>query len=84
MCWALEGIAAGVPDKGLAARLLGAAAATRTAEGYLVTEAESADVTRASSTARAALGDAVFEAARSSGATLSPEQAFRLLDSWPR
>jgi len=81
MCWALEGIAASIADKGVAARLLGAAGATRAAEGYLVTEAESGDLNRAASTARTALGDDAFEAAYAAGAMLSPEQAFGLLDS---
>jgi ATP/maltotriose-dependent transcriptional regulator MalT len=79
MCWALEGIAASIPDKDVAARLLGAAAETRAAEDFPVTEAESADLDRASSVARTALGDDAFEAAYSAGAMLSPEQAFRLL-----
>jgi predicted ATPase/DNA-binding SARP family transcriptional activator len=78
MCWSLEGIAACLPDKTVAAKLLGAAHATRSAEGYLVTPAESGDTDRAVAAARAALGDA-FELAWDAGAALSPEQAFRLL-----
>ena len=79
MCWALEGIAACLPDKTVAAQLLGAADATRSAEGYVVTPAESGDNTRAASAARAELGDAGYQAAWAAGTALSPEQAFRLL-----
>jgi len=79
MCWSLEGIAACLPDKTVAAQLLGAADATRLAEGFVVTPAESADNTRAASAARAVLGDADYETARGAGTALSPEQAFQLL-----
>ncbi|MFG1819468.1 BTAD domain-containing putative transcriptional regulator [Kribbella sp. NPDC049174] len=79
MCWSLEGIAACLPDKAVAAQLLGATAATRAAEGYLVTPAESGDNDRAVSAARAVLGDADYEVAWDLGTALSPEQAFRLL-----
>ncbi|MGW1345314.1 BTAD domain-containing putative transcriptional regulator [Kribbella sp. NPDC002412] len=79
MCWSLEGIAACLPDKRVAAQLLGAADATRAAEGFLVTPAESGDHDRAESAARAVLGDGDYELAHAAGTTLSPEQAFRLL-----
>jgi predicted ATPase/DNA-binding SARP family transcriptional activator len=79
MCWSLEGIAACLADKTVAAQLLGATAATRTAEGYLVTQAESGDRTRAAEAARAVLGDADYELTWETGTTLSPEQAFQLL-----
>jgi len=79
MCWSLEGIAACLPDKTVAAQLLGAADATRSAEGYLVTPAESGDNNRAASAARSVLGDAAYEAAWGAGTGLSPERAFRLL-----
>jgi predicted ATPase len=79
MCWALEGMAACLPDKAVAAQLLGAAEATRAAEGYPITPAEAEDTVRAASAARAALGDADFEIAWDAGTALSPEQAFSLL-----
>lgn len=79
MCWSLEGIAACLPDKTVAAKLLGAADATRAAEGYLVTSAESGDIRRAVAVARDALGDADYQTAWDAGSALSLEQAFRLL-----
>jgi tetratricopeptide (TPR) repeat protein len=79
MCWSLEGIAACLPDKTVAAQLLGAADAIRTSEGHLITPAESADITRAVGAARAVLGDAEYESAWDAGSALSPEQAFDLL-----
>ncbi len=79
MCWSLEGIATCLPDKTVAAQLLGAADATRSAEGFVVTPAESGDNNRAASAARAVLGDSDYETAWGAGTALSPEQAFRLL-----
>jgi tetratricopeptide (TPR) repeat protein len=79
MSWSLEGIAACLPDKTVAAQLLGAADAIRSAEGFVVTSAESGDSTRAAAAARAELGDADYEAAWGAGTALSAEQAFRLL-----
>jgi tetratricopeptide (TPR) repeat protein len=79
MCWALEGIAACHPDKTLAATLLGAAAATRSTENYLIAATETQDLDRAAAAASAALGGAAYEAAYTTGTTLTPEQAFGLL-----
>ncbi|MEV5963730.1 BTAD domain-containing putative transcriptional regulator [Kribbella sp. NPDC051952] len=76
MCWALEGIAACHPDKTLAATLLGAAAATRATENYLIASTESEDLTRAVTAARVAPD---YDSAFATGSTLSPEEAFRLL-----
>jgi len=79
MCWALEGIAACHPDKTLAATLLGAAAATRASENYLIAATESEDLTRAVSATESALGGDAYQAAHTTGATLTPQQAFELL-----
>jgi tetratricopeptide (TPR) repeat protein len=79
MCWALEGIAACHPDKTLAATLLGTAAATRASENYLVASTESEDLTRAITAVESALGGDAYRAAHTSGAALSPQQAFGLL-----
>jgi tetratricopeptide (TPR) repeat protein len=71
MCWALEGLAAALVDEPeLAACLLGAAAAARAAENYMVTFAEAADIERA---AARVVG---FEAAYERGSALSLEEAF--------
>ncbi len=83
MCWALEGIAGCHPDKLLAAKLLGAAAATRASRQYLIATAETMDLDRAEAAARSALGAAAYEAARAAGAALTPEQAFALVESNP-
>ncbi|TCO40932.1 putative ATPase [Kribbella antiqua] len=80
MCWALEGLAACVPDKTVAARLLGAAAAGRAADGYLFTPAEAVDLDRATAAARAAIGSDAFEDAFAAGALLPLDHAFRLID----
>ncbi|MEU4291150.1 BTAD domain-containing putative transcriptional regulator [Kribbella sp. NPDC026596] len=79
MCWALEGIAACHPDKTLAATLLGAAAATRATENYLIAATETSDLDRAIAAASAALGRSAYEAAYTTGTTLTPEQAFSLV-----
>ncbi|HET6986113.1 MAG TPA: tetratricopeptide repeat protein, partial [Kribbella sp.] len=79
MCWALEGIAACHPDKALAATLLGAAAATRASENYLIASTESEDLTRAITTVESALGGDAYRAAHATGATLTPQHAFGLL-----
>jgi tetratricopeptide (TPR) repeat protein len=76
MCWALEGIAACHPDKTLAATLLGAAAATRATENYLIASTESEDLDRAIAAAQSAPD---YETAYATGLTLTPEQAFDLL-----
>jgi predicted ATPase/DNA-binding SARP family transcriptional activator len=79
MCWALEGIAACHPDKTLAATLLGAAAATRATENYLIAATETQDLDRATAAAESALGAGAYEAAYTTGTKLTPEQAFRLV-----
>ena len=79
MCWALEGLAAAlVDDPELAACLLGAAAAVRASDGYVVSAAEGADIERA---AARVVG---FEAAYARGRELSLEEAFALVgeDRW--
>lgn len=76
MCWALEGLAACVPDKVVAARLLGAAATWRGVEGHQVVAAERDDLERATAAARDALGDAAFGAEYGRGGGLTLEQAF--------
>lgn len=76
MCWALEGIAACHPDKTVAATLLGAAAATRATENYLIASTEAEDLTRAITAAQAAPD---YETAYATGTSLTPEEAFRLL-----
>ncbi|TCN33482.1 putative ATPase [Kribbella orskensis] len=76
MCWALEGLAACIADKVVAAHLLGAAAVVRAAGGHLVTEAEQPDIERALVAARSALGAAAFEAEYARGSELSLDEAF--------
>lgn len=76
MCWAIEGLAACVSDKTVAAQLLGAAATARGTDGYSVTAADSEDVDRAASVARTALGDSAFDAAYARGTGLSLGEAF--------
>jgi predicted ATPase/DNA-binding SARP family transcriptional activator len=76
MCWALEGIAACHPDKTLAATLLGAAAATRASENYLIASTESEDLDRAIAAAQSAPD---YQTAYTAGRALTPEQAFALL-----
>ncbi|TDD15357.1 tetratricopeptide repeat protein [Kribbella turkmenica] len=78
-CWSLEGIAACLRDKSVAARLLGAVDATRAAEGFVVGPAEFGDHARAADAARAVLGDAEYEVAWNAGSMLSTRQAFRLI-----
>ncbi|GAA1555500.1 BTAD domain-containing putative transcriptional regulator [Kribbella hippodromi] len=80
MCWALEGLAASLPDKTLGARLLGCAAATRATENYLLAASETFDVERAEAAAVAALGADAYAAARAEGAALSPDEAFTLAE----
>ncbi|GAA2809538.1 BTAD domain-containing putative transcriptional regulator [Kribbella solani] len=81
MCWALEGMAASLPDKALAARLLGCAAATRATENYLMAASETFDVDRAEVAALAVLGADAYAAARADGAALSPDEAFDLAET---
>jgi hypothetical protein len=76
MCWGLEGLAACVDDKAVAARLLGVAAAVRAAEGYVGTAAEQADVDRAASAARAVLGADAFDTQYRAGSQLELDEAF--------
>ncbi|GAA1577037.1 BTAD domain-containing putative transcriptional regulator [Kribbella sancticallisti] len=76
MCWALEGLAASAGDKVVAARLLGAAATVRAAEGYVVTAAEGTDIERAAAAARDALGDSAFATQYELGRGLTLDQAF--------
>jgi tetratricopeptide (TPR) repeat protein len=74
MCWALEGLAAALVDAPeLAACLLGAAAAVREAESYVVTAAEAADLERA---AARVVG---YEASYARGKELGLEEAFALV-----
>ncbi|WP_433159663.1 BTAD domain-containing putative transcriptional regulator [Kribbella sp. CA-247076] len=79
MAWSLEGIAACLPDKQVAAQLLGAVDTIRTTEGFVVAPAEGSDNSRAAAAARAVLGDAAYEIAWDQGTTLSADQAFRLM-----
>ena len=76
MCWALEGLAACVGDKVVAARLLGTVATVRAADGYLFTAAEDTDIERATAAARSALGDAAFSTEYEVGCGLTLEEAF--------
>jgi predicted ATPase len=76
MCWALEGLAACVDDKVVAARLLGVAAAVRAAEGYGIAAAEQTDIDRAAAAARAVLGGEAFDAQYRAGGRLELEEAF--------
>jgi tetratricopeptide (TPR) repeat protein len=76
MCWALEGLAACTADKVVAARLLGAAATVRSAEGYLVSSAEQGDLERAAAAARAVVGDEAFDTQYRLGCGLTMDQAF--------
>ncbi|WBQ07835.1 BTAD domain-containing putative transcriptional regulator [Kribbella sp. CA-293567] len=76
MCWALEGLAACVYDKAVAARLLGVAAAVRAAEGYGVAAAEQGDIERATRAARDVLGGDGFAAQYEVGRRLELEEAF--------
>ncbi|MEV0801675.1 BTAD domain-containing putative transcriptional regulator [Kribbella sp. NPDC050281] len=79
MCWALEGIAACVADKTVAAKLLGAAAATRATDPQLAATVDLTDLDRAIETVRSALGDAAYAEAYAAGAALTPQEAFQLL-----
>ncbi|WP_405060289.1 tetratricopeptide repeat protein [Kribbella sp. NBC_01505] len=79
MCLVLEGMAACVEDKSIAAQLLGAASATRAAEQHLVAATEVDDLERAVAAARSALGDAGYEEAHSRGSALTLRQAVNLL-----
>ncbi|WP_020393354.1 BTAD domain-containing putative transcriptional regulator [Kribbella catacumbae] len=76
MCWALEGLAACVEDKAVAARLLGAAAVVRVAEGFVITAPEQADIDRAAAAARAVAGRDAFETQYAAGGLLGLEEAF--------
>ncbi|MDX6261147.1 MAG: hypothetical protein QOH84_2835 [Kribbellaceae bacterium] len=76
MCWGLEGLAACIDDKAVAARLLGVAAAVRAAEGYVGTAAEQADIDRAASAARAVLGAEAFDTQYRAGSRLELDDAF--------
>ncbi|NEA30143.1 BTAD domain-containing putative transcriptional regulator [Streptomyces sp. SID13031] len=76
MCWALEGLAACVGDKAVAARLLGVAAVVRAADGYVVTAAEQGDIDRAAAAARAALGGDAFDAQYEAGGRMELEEAY--------
>lgn len=76
MCWAVEGLAACVDDKAVAARLLGAAAAVRAAEGYVVTAAEESDIDRAATAARAVVGGDAFATQYAAGGRLGLTEAF--------
>ncbi|MEV8376579.1 BTAD domain-containing putative transcriptional regulator [Kribbella sp. NPDC056861] len=76
MCWSLEGLAASVDDKAVAARLLGVAAAVRAEEGYAVSAAEQVDIDRAAGAARAALGGDEFAAQYEVGSRLELDEAF--------
>jgi hypothetical protein len=78
MCLALEGMAAAVEDKNAAARLLGAASATRAAGQHLIASTEVEDLARAVAAAQTALG-AGYDEAFERGRALTPRQAFDLL-----
>jgi predicted ATPase/DNA-binding SARP family transcriptional activator len=79
MAWSLEGIAGTLASSApaVAARLLGAAAVVRKAEGLPVTTAEGADVLRISETARALLSDQ-YDAEYAAGQSLTLRQAYAL------
>ncbi|MFK4089359.1 BTAD domain-containing putative transcriptional regulator [Kribbella sp. NPDC020789] len=81
MCWALDGIAAALPDKHVAAQLLGAASTVRAAEQHLAASTELEDLTRAVGAARSALGDDEYAAAFDRGTALTLREAFDLLPS---
>ncbi|MFB6726240.1 BTAD domain-containing putative transcriptional regulator [Kribbella sp. NPDC056345] len=79
LCWALEGMASCLPDKSLAAQLLGAAAATRAREQHLSAATEVDDLARAVEAVRGALGPDAYERAYVQGGLLTPQEAFDLL-----
>lgn len=76
---AVEGAAAAAPTAEQTARLLGAADAARRHHRSPVSPSGLADIERAESRARAALGDAAFEAAYAEGAAYRLEDVDRLL-----
>jgi predicted ATPase/DNA-binding SARP family transcriptional activator len=76
MCWSLEGLAASVDDKAVAARMLGIAAAVRAAEGYGVSAAEQVDIDRAACAARDVLGGDAFAAQYEVGSRMELDEAF--------
>ncbi|MFF1820611.1 BTAD domain-containing putative transcriptional regulator [Kribbella sp. NPDC058245] len=78
MCLALEGMAACVEDKNVAAQLLGAASATRAAGQHLIASTEVEDLARAVEAARSALGTG-YDAAFERGRALTLRQAVDLL-----
>ena len=71
-------VAAGRGDPGLAARLLGAVAATRERLGVPATGAERAEADLAAAGARAGLAPEAFDAAFDAGRDLAPDQALRV------
>lgn len=76
MCWALEGLAACVQDKAVAARLLGVASVVRAAEAYVVSATEQDDIDRAAAAARAVLGGDGFDTQYKAGGRLELDEAF--------
>ncbi|GAA0624342.1 tetratricopeptide repeat protein [Kribbella sandramycini] len=79
MCWALEGIAACLPDKRVAAQLLGSAAAARAAGAHLIASTEVDDLERAVESVRGVLGPERYDEEVAAGGLLSPQQAFDLI-----
>ncbi|MEV0698704.1 BTAD domain-containing putative transcriptional regulator [Saccharopolyspora sp. NPDC050389] len=73
--------AATLAEHDIAARLLGAAQALRTATGMPLLPAERPDVDRATDIARSALGDAAFTAAHEAGQVLTADEARALIQA---
>jgi hypothetical protein len=71
-------VAAGRGDPELAARLLGAAAATRDRFGVPAAGAERQEADLAAQAAAAALAPEAFQAATAAGRALAPDQALRV------
>jgi hypothetical protein len=74
---AIEGLAEVACDRGdavLCARLLGAAGALRETTGIPLPAVHAPAITRCETTARAALGESGFAAARGEGRALAPDQ----------
>jgi len=81
---ALEGLAGALAAAGehaAAATVLGAAAAARAETGLPMSTSERADVERAATAARAALGESAFAAAHEAGERLTPDVALACAES---
>jgi predicted ATPase/DNA-binding SARP family transcriptional activator len=78
VAWALQGMASALAadgQPGLAARILGAAAAARRSIGMPLSPTDEEEVNRTTATIRAALGEAEFTTAYDHGGGLGPEEA---------